>query len=143
MDLRAANNARIDVQGVEDTTISLLSPSGERFKTSSKIYIVRNVSEVYLSLDVLVGLRIVNEFFPAAGAGNQHGAQAGAWDRTGTVTEQLPHASYSLQSTGPEESNKLANTFDDSTPTTSTQPHTRLAVTLLLAAKGTVPVLQS
>ena len=80
VDLRAANNAKIDVQGVTDATISALSPSGERFKTSSKIYIVRNVNEVYLSLDVLVGLRIVNEFFPAAGDGNQHGAQAGAWD---------------------------------------------------------------
>ena len=80
VDLRAANNARIEVQGVADATISALSPSGERFKTSSKIYIVRNVNEVYLSLDDLVGLRIVNEFFPAAGDGNQHGAQAGAWD---------------------------------------------------------------
>ena len=75
---------------------SALSPSGERFKTTSRVYIVRNVDEVYLSLDVLVGLRIANEFFPVAGAGNQHGAQAGAWDRTGTVTEQLPHASYSI-----------------------------------------------
>ena len=100
VDLRAANNAQIDVQGVADATISALSPSGECFKTSSTIYIVRNVSEVYLSLDVLVGLRIVNEFFPAAGAGNQHGAQAGAWDRTGTVTEQLPHASYSVKVDG-------------------------------------------
>ena len=71
--LRAPNNGQIDVQGVADATISALLPSGERFKTSSKIYIVRNVSEVYFSLDVLVGLRIVNEFFPAARAGNQHG----------------------------------------------------------------------
>ena len=31
---------------------------------------------------------------------NQHGAQAGAWDRTGTVTEQLPHASYSIEVDG-------------------------------------------
>ena len=98
--LRAANNTRIDVQGIANATISALSPSGERFKTSTKIYIVRNVSKVYLSLDVLVGLRIVNEFFPAAGAGNQHGAQEGAWDRTGTVTEQLPHASYSVKVNG-------------------------------------------
>ena len=74
VDLRAANNARIDVQGVADATISALSPSGEHFKTFSKIYIVRNVREVSLSLDVLVGLRIVNEFFPAAGARNQQGA---------------------------------------------------------------------
>ena len=53
-----------------------LMSKASRFKTSRKIYIVHNVSEVNLSLDVLVGLRIVNEFFPAAGAGNQHGAQA-------------------------------------------------------------------
>ena len=63
VDLRAANNAKIDVQGVKDATISALSPSGERFKTTSRVYIVRNVDKVYLSLDVLVGLRIVNEFF--------------------------------------------------------------------------------
>ena len=31
---------------------------------------------------------------------NQHGAQAGAWDKTGTVTEQLPHASYSVKVDG-------------------------------------------
>ena len=54
MDLRAANNAKIDVQGFTDATISALSPSGERFKTTSRVYIVRNVDEVYLSLDVLV-----------------------------------------------------------------------------------------
>ena len=51
-----------------DTAISALSPSGERFKTTCKVYIVRNVDEVYLFLDVLVGLRIVNRFFPVAGA---------------------------------------------------------------------------
>ena len=100
VDLRAANNARIDVQGVADAMISALSPTGEHFRTSTKVYVVRNVEEVYLSLDVLVGLRIVNEHFPAAGAGNQHGAQQGAWDKTGTVTEQLPHASYSVQVDG-------------------------------------------
>ena len=53
-----------------------------------------------MSLDVLVGLRIVNEFFPVVGAGNQHGAQAGASDRTGTDTKQLPHASYSIKVDG-------------------------------------------
>ena len=68
MDLRAANNAKIDVQGVVDATISALSSSGERFKTTSRVYIVQNVDEVYLSLDVLVGLRIVNKLFPVAGA---------------------------------------------------------------------------
>ena len=64
------------------------------------VYIVRNVDEVYLSLDILVGLRIVNKFFPVAGAGNQHGAQADAWDGTGTVTEELPHVSYSIKVDG-------------------------------------------
>ena len=73
VDLRVANNAMIDVQGVVDATISALSPSGKPFKTTSRVYNVRNVDEVYLSLVVLVGLRIVNEFFPVAGAGNQHG----------------------------------------------------------------------
>ena len=76
MDLRAANNAKIDVQGITDAAISTLSASGERFKTTSRVYIVRTIEEVYLSLDFLVGLRIVNEFFPVAGAGNQHGAHS-------------------------------------------------------------------
>ena len=60
IDLRAANNARIDVQGVTDANISALSPNGERFVTSTRIYVVRNVGEVYLSLDVLVGLQLVS-----------------------------------------------------------------------------------
>ena len=38
VDLRAANNAKIDVQGVVDATISALSPSGERFKTTSSLH---------------------------------------------------------------------------------------------------------
>ena len=49
IDLQAANNARIDVQGVADVKISALSPNGERFVTSTRIYVVRNVGEVYLS----------------------------------------------------------------------------------------------
>ena len=60
VDLRAANNAKIDVQGMVDAAISVLSPSGKRFKTTSKVFVVRNINEVYLSLDVIVGLRIVN-----------------------------------------------------------------------------------
>ena len=31
---------------------------------------------------------------------NQHGAKPGAWDRTGTVTEQLPHESYIIKVDG-------------------------------------------
>ena len=59
------------VVGVMNAAINALSPSDKRFQTTSKIYVVQNVDEVYLSFDVLVGLRIMNEFFPAAGAGNQ------------------------------------------------------------------------
>ena len=72
MDLRAANNARINVEGVAEATISALSATGERFQTSTKVYVVRDVEEVYLSLDVLVGLQLVDDQFPAAGR-NQHG----------------------------------------------------------------------
>ena len=100
INLRAANSAKIDVQGVADATISVLSPSGERYSTTTTAYVVRNVDEVYLSLDAMVGLRIVDEQFPTAGAGNQHGAQKAAWDRTGTVAERLPHASYSVRVNG-------------------------------------------
>ena len=96
IDLRAANNVKMDVLGVADATISALSPSGERFSTTTAAYVVKNVDEVFLSLETMVGLRIVDEQFPTAGAGNQHGAQKGAWDRTGTVTECLPHESYCL-----------------------------------------------
>ena len=53
VDLRAANNVNIDV----------------RFKMTSRVYIVWNVDEVYLSLDVLVGLRIMNKFFSGSGRG--------------------------------------------------------------------------
>ena len=78
VDLRAANNAKIDVQGIADATISALSPTGECFRTTTTAYVVKNVDEVYLSSDMLVGLHIVNEHFPTAGAGNQHSAQQGA-----------------------------------------------------------------
>ena len=37
VDLRAANNAKNEEQGVVDATISALSPSGERFKTTSRV----------------------------------------------------------------------------------------------------------
>ena len=96
IDQRAANNVKMEVLGVADASISALSPSGERFSTTTAAYVVKNVDEVFLSLEVMVGLRIVDEQFPTAGAGNQHGAQKGAWDRTGTVTECLPHKSYCL-----------------------------------------------
>ena len=82
VDLQAANKAKINVQGIADVAINALLPNGERFRTTTAAYVVKNVDETYLSLDVLKGLCIVNEHFPAAGAGNQHGAQQGAWDRT-------------------------------------------------------------
>ena len=62
----------MDVQGVTDVTISALSPTGERFSAKTSAYVVKNV-EVYLSLEVVIGLRIVDDQFPTAVAGNQHG----------------------------------------------------------------------
>ena len=59
VDLRAANNTKMDVQGVVDAAISGLSPSGVRFKTTSKVYIVQNVDEVYLSFDVPLDRQLV------------------------------------------------------------------------------------
>ena len=134
VDLRAANNAKIDVQGVTDATNSALSPSGKRFKTTSRVYIIRNVDKLYLPLDVLVGLKIVNGFFPVAGAGNQNGAQAGAWDRTGTVTEQLPHASYSIKVDG---SSRISQRTRQHLTTTQLVHPT--ATLLRLVAKETFP----
>ena len=63
----------MEVQGVTNVTVSALSPTGERFKAKTSAYVVDNVDEVYLSLEVMMGLRIVDDQFPTAGAGNQHG----------------------------------------------------------------------
>ena len=68
IDLRAANNVKMDVLGVVDASISALSPSGERFSTATSAYVVKNVDEVFLSLEVMVGLRIIDRQFPTAGA---------------------------------------------------------------------------
>ena len=40
---------------------------------------------------------------------SQHGAKAGAWDRTGMVTEHLPHESYSIKVDGSGRISKLSN----------------------------------
>ena len=72
IDLRAANNVKMNMLGVVDADISALSPSGERFSTATSAYVVKNVDKVFLSLEVMVGLRIVDKQFPTAGAGNQH-----------------------------------------------------------------------
>ena len=82
VDLRVANNARIEVQGVVVAEITALSPSGERFKTTSKVYIVQNVDKVYLSFDVLVGLRFFR--WPARAINTEQSlvrgtAQARSW----------------------------------------------------------------
>ena len=70
VDLRAANNA---VMEVVNAAINALAPSGERFRCTSKVYDIENIDEVYLSLDVLRGLRIVGRNFPEAGTSpNQH-----------------------------------------------------------------------
>ena len=51
-----------------DADISALSPSGERFSTATSAYVVKNVDKVFLTLEVMVGLRIVDKQFPTAGA---------------------------------------------------------------------------
>ena len=68
INLRAANNVKMDVLRVVDASISALSPSGERFSTATSAYVVKNVDEVFLSLEVMVGLRIIDRQFPTAGA---------------------------------------------------------------------------
>ena len=73
VDLRAANNAVMNVVGVVNAAISALGPSGERFCCTSKVYVVENIDEVYISLDVMRGLCIVGKNFPEAGtSSNQH-----------------------------------------------------------------------
>ena len=73
VDLRAANNAVMKVVGVVNAAINALAPSGQRFRCTCKVYVVKNIDKVYLSLDVLRGLRIVGRNFPKAGTSlNQH-----------------------------------------------------------------------
>ena len=63
----------MEVVGVYNAAINALAPSGERFCCTSKVYVVRNINKVYLSLNVLRGLRIVGINFPEAGTSlNQH-----------------------------------------------------------------------
>ena len=91
VDLRAANNAVMEVVGVVNAAINALALSGERFCCTSKLYVVENIDEVYLSLDVLRGLRIVGKNFLEAGTSpNQHGNHPLIWDKTGTVVELYP-----------------------------------------------------
>ena len=47
--------------------------SNDHRRLTTSAYVVRNVDEVFLSLEAMVGLRIVDKQFPTAGAGNQHG----------------------------------------------------------------------
>ena len=71
-DIRGADDSPLNVVGVVDATVSAASPTGEHISTAAKIYVVDNVSECYLSCDVLRGLRIVNEHFPEPGSGDRH-----------------------------------------------------------------------
>ena len=78
--LRAANNVTIDVLGVVDAEISALSPCGKRFSTTAPVYFVEDVDEVFLSLEVMIDLRIVDKRFPTAGTGTRHGPPYGMPD---------------------------------------------------------------
>lgn len=101
IDLRAANNAKMDVVGVVNAHITATSPTGKKVKTTLKIFIVEDVKEVYLSFDFMKGLRIVDTNFPmAAGKLNQHGRNELGWDRSGTIVETLPHSAYQVSMDG-------------------------------------------
>ena len=85
VDLRVAKNAVMNDGGVVNAAISALTPSGERFRCTRKLYVFKDIDEVYLSLNVMRGLRIVGRNFPEAGtSSNQHGNHPTKWDRTGT-----------------------------------------------------------
>ena len=131
IDLRAVNNARIDVQGLADAKISALSLTGERFVTSTRIYVVRNVGEVYLSLDVLVGLRIVNKFFFRL---QEPGTNTVLMTARGSGNSPTRHTAQRWTDRG-ESRIELGNTSGSSSHTTTSRPHTRIGSTLHLAAK--------
>merc|ERR1711911_85538 len=89
-DVRGADDSPLDVVGVVDATVSAASPTGEHISTPARLYVVDNVTECYLSCDVLRGLRIVNEHFPEPGSGNRHNNER-IWNRTGIIVEAKAH----------------------------------------------------
>ena len=70
--LNAANNVPIEVLGFTEVEIEATSPCGQHFATSTVVYLVENVSEVFLSLEVMRALQIVDRSFPTAGSGLRH-----------------------------------------------------------------------
>ena len=93
----------MDVIGVVNAHIIATSPASEKVKATSKIFIVEDIKEVYLSFDFMKDLRIVDTNFPVAGGKlNQHGRNKIGLDRSGTIVETLPNSAYqvSMDSTG-------------------------------------------
>ena len=82
------------VTGAVNVRLSATSTNGEKFTTSTKVYIA-DIEDFYLSYDALRGLNVVNVHFPAPR--NQHGGRSAnekCWDRSGRVIEKLQHGSY-------------------------------------------------
>ena len=72
VDIRGADDSPLHIIGVVEAMVSASSPTGEHISTPARLFVVENVSECYLSCDVLRGLRIVNEHFPEPGSGDRH-----------------------------------------------------------------------
>ena len=70
--LHAANNVPIEVLGFAEAEIEAISPCGQRFSTSTPVYLVEHISEIFLSLEVMFALHIVDSSFPTAGSGLRH-----------------------------------------------------------------------
>ena len=69
----------MDVIGMVNTHINATSTSGEQFHRTSKVYMVSNVDECFLSWDVLRGLKIIDANFPEAGGRNRISTATTSW----------------------------------------------------------------
>ena len=70
---------KMDVIGMVNTHINATSTSGEQFHRTSKVYMVSNVDECFLSWDVLRGLKIIDANFPEAGGRNRISTATTSW----------------------------------------------------------------
>ena len=98
IDLCKVQTREVELSAANGAKINATSSSSEQFRTTSKVYVVSNVDECYLSCDVRRGLKIIDANFQEAGGMNlnQHGNNKLGWDRTRTVIECSPFSSYQL-----------------------------------------------
>ena len=122
--LKGADNNDLDVVAVVDASLSAISNTGDRITTTVRLYVVEGVDECYISCNAMKGLRIIDEHFPQPGIKDhdcrlcatttsstcrcipralppsRHPNQPPRWDRSGVITETLPHGAYVVKMDG-------------------------------------------